>query len=77
MDIQTRKLAFIQEFLKLQSEEVLLQLEKLLKMNREHELRNDLKPFSIRELNDRISKSENDFENGRFKSTAELLTKYE
>jgi len=31
MDIQSRKLEFIQDFLKLQSEEVIAQFEKLLK----------------------------------------------
>lgn len=32
--------------------------------------------FTIEELNERISKSEEDFENGRVKTTAELLSKY-
>lgn len=36
----------------------------------------DLKPFSVAEMNDRILKSEEDFENNRFKMTSELLSKY-
>gem|GEM_PF-2621716 len=32
--------------------------------------------FTIEELNERISKSEEDFENARVKTTAELLSKY-
>ena len=30
MDLQTRKITFVQEFLKIQSEEVIIRLEKLL-----------------------------------------------
>ncbi|HMR18058.1 MAG TPA: hypothetical protein PKA53_02055 [Sphingobacterium sp.] len=76
MDIQTRKIEFVQSFLKLQSEEVISKLEKILKKNQVDEILEDLKPFSIEELNNRISQSEKDFENGDFKTTSELLEKY-
>lgn len=74
MDIQTRKIEVVQAFLKLQSEEMVSQFEKLLKKVENSE--KDFKPFTKEELNERISKSENDFENKRFKSTSELLSKY-
>lgn len=74
MDSQTRKIEFIQAFLKLQSEETISQFERLLKNSKKAE--EDLKPFSIEELNERISKSEQDFENNQFKTTSELLSKY-
>lgn len=77
MDIQTRKLEFIQSFLKLQSEEVLTLLELVLKRSQENEATEDLKPLSIQELNDRIFQSEKDFEKGDFKTTSELLAKYQ
>ncbi len=35
-----------------------------------------LKPSTIAELNSRIDKSEDDFRNGRYKTSAELLAKY-
>ncbi|WP_234972865.1 hypothetical protein [Flavobacterium segetis] len=35
-----------------------------------------LDPMSISELNARIDKSESDFENGNYKTTSELLQKY-
>jgi hypothetical protein len=74
MDIQTRKIEFVQEFLKLQNEELIARLESLLRSSK---LKNgDLKPMTTEELNDRILKSEQDFESGRFKSTSELLSKY-
>ncbi len=76
MDIQTRKIEFIQSFLKLQSEEVISKLENILKKNQADEILEDLKPLSIKELNNRISQSEKDFENGNCKTTSELLTKY-
>jgi len=72
MDLQTRKIEFVQEFLKLQSEELISQFENMLKKK----THNKLKPMSVIELNSRIDKSENDFKNGKFKTTAELLSKY-
>ncbi|KDN55288.1 hypothetical protein [Flavobacterium seoulense] len=72
MDLQTRKIEFVQEFLKLQSEELIAQFENLLKK----ETNKKLKPMSVIELNSRIDQSENDFKNGKFKSSSELLSKY-
>jgi hypothetical protein len=76
MDIQTRKLEFIQAFLKLQSEEAITQFEKLLKNTKNIDIENKFEPFSIEEMNNRISKSEEDFKNKKFKTTSELLSKY-
>ena len=76
MDIQTRKIEFVQAFLKLQSEEVISQFEKLLKKTNAYYTGEDFKPFTVEEVNERIQKSEDDFENGRYKSTKDLLSKY-
>ncbi|VXC36285.1 MULTISPECIES: hypothetical protein [Chryseobacterium] len=76
MDIQSRKLEFVQDFLKLQSEEVIAQFEKLLKKAKNIEEENKLEKLTIEEMNERISKSEDDFENKKFKTTSELLSKY-
>jgi len=73
MDIQARKTAFIQEFLKIQSEEVIAHLENFLKLEREL----IVKPMKEKELKNRIDKSEADFENNRFKSNSDLMTKYQ
>ena len=75
MDLQSRKIEFVQAFLKLQSEEVVNQLEKLLKKETK-KIQPDLKPMTVEELNRRIDQAEDDFKNGRFKSTEELLSKY-
>lgn len=76
MDIQTRKIEFVQEFLKLQNEEAISQFEKLLKKSHIKESNLGVKPMSIAELNKRIDKSEKDFRNNNYKSTSELLSKY-
>jgi hypothetical protein len=73
MDLQTRKLEFIQEFLKLQSEELISQLENLMKKRNKV---NSFKPMSLEEFNKGIDKSEDDFKKGRYKTSSELMTKY-
>jgi hypothetical protein len=77
MDIQSRKLAFIQAFLTLQSEEMIVQFEKLMKKAKNMDEENQFKTFSTEEMNERISRSEDDFNNKKFKTTSELLSKYE
>ncbi len=72
MDIQTRKIEFVQAFLKLQSEELVSVLENILKA----ETKEHLKPMSMDELNKRIDSSEKDFENGNYKSHEEVFEKY-
>ncbi len=74
MDLQTRKIEFIQEFLKLQSEEVISQFEKLLKKKISSE--QNYNPMTIDELNSRIDQSEADFKNGKFKTTSQLKSKF-
>lgn len=70
MDLQTRKIEFIQEFLKLQNEAAIKRFENLLRKEK------GLEPMSAERLNNRIDKSEKDFKNNRFKSSSELLAKY-
>jgi len=73
MDLQTRKLKFIQKFIKLQSEEDISKFENLIKKRKNKNL---FKPMSIEEFNKGIDKSEDDFKNGRYKTSSELLAKY-
>ncbi len=70
MNIESRKIEFVQAFLNLQSEELISQFEKLLKKAKQSE--KELKPFTMKELHERIAKSEDDFQNGRFKTQEEL-----
>lgn len=76
MDLQTRKIEFVQEFLKIQSEELISQLENLLKNKSDFDDNDVFNPMSIEEFNNRIDQSEDDFKNGRYKTTSQLLEKY-
>lgn len=59
MDIQTRKIVFVQEFLKLQNEELLTRLEKLLHTGKLTENSN-FEPMTVAELKNRIEQSSSD-----------------
>jgi len=76
MDIQSRKIEFVQAFLKLQSEEVISQFENLLRKNQSTDNENRNEAFTIEELNERIKRSEDDFATQAYKSTTDLLSKY-
>lgn len=70
MDIQSRKIEFIKDFLQLQSEQALVRFEKLLRLEKLND--KDLKQLSIEELNDRIDQSVLDYEQGNIVSSMEL-----
>jgi hypothetical protein len=72
MDLQTRKLEFIKEFLKLTSEEAVITLEKILKKQKQSDFESDLAPMPLEELNSRIDKSLEDSKNGRLTHSTEL-----
>ena len=77
MDIQTRKIEFVRRFLTLEDEKVVSKFEELLKENQIEEADKQFKPMSVSELNKRIDKSEKNFKDNRYKSTSELLAKYQ
>ena len=77
MDLSSRKLLFIQEFLKINSERTLAQLEMVLKGEVEANPSDKITAYAIEELEERIKQSERDFVDGKFKTTEELLKKYE
>lgn len=76
MDLQSRKIEFIQEFLKLQSEEAISRLEKLLKMEKKWD-NIALKPMTVKEFNQRIDKSMEDSKHGRLTEVNDLLAEIE
>jgi hypothetical protein len=76
MNLEARKIEFVQEFLKLQSEEVISRLEKILKKEKNSSNENIFNSITKDELNKRITQSESDFKNNLFKSSPELLEKY-
>ncbi len=77
MNIEARKIEFIQEFLKLQSEEAISKLEKVLRKEKSVSNNRKVKPMSARELNKRIDKSMEDSKNGRLTEANDLLAEIE
>lgn len=75
MDIHARKIAFIQEFLKLQNEELISLFEKLLRSDKKQE--KEYNPMSIEEFYNRIEKSIEDAENGKLTNSNDLITEIE
>jgi len=72
MDLQTKKINFIQEFLRVNSEELINKLENLLHSEKRRIYEQDLKPMSIESFNAAIDQSEEDVENGRVVNAREL-----
>ncbi|MDY0077951.1 MAG: hypothetical protein RBR87_11840 [Bacteroidales bacterium] len=76
MDLQSRKTEFVQEFLKLQSEEAISRLEKLLRNEKSWDGKR-LEPMTVQEFNARIDKSMEDSKNGKLTEVSELLEEIE
>jgi hypothetical protein len=76
MNIETRKLSFIQEFLRIQNEEIVIVLEKLLKKQQAIQYEKDLKPMELNQLNDEIDIALADSENDRVVKATELKKKW-
>jgi hypothetical protein len=77
MDIQTRKISFIQEFLNLQNEEIILLFEKLLKKEKKKISITKLQPMTLKEFNKRIDISLKDSKKGRLTESGKLISEIE
>lgn len=75
MDIQTRKINFIQDFLKLESEKAISQFEKLLLKEKVNN--SAFKPMTISAFNNRIEESTKDSKNGKITVIEDLLSEIE
>ena len=75
MDLEARKISFVQEFLRLQNEEIVSGLEKFLR-KRKSELKEDkFSPMSMRQYNSEIDQALEDSENGRMIKASDLKAK--
>jgi len=72
MDLQTRKLSFIQEFLRIQNEDIIIGLEKMLKKHRAELYEKSLNPMTLEQFNADIGQSMNDSANDAVISTKDL-----
>jgi len=72
MDIQTKKINFIQEFLRLKDEELINKLDNLLKLEKKKKFKEEIRPYSEEEFNAVIDKAEEDSKNGKVISADDL-----
>ncbi len=73
MDIQARKIHFVQEFLRVADDELVTKLERILRIERKKKLEEELIPLTMKEFNELIDKSEDDFKNERVTEARNLL----
>jgi hypothetical protein len=77
MDLETRKISFVQEFLRLQSEDIVSGLEKLLRERKAELIEKDFKPMSIAQLDEEIDRAMDDSQYGRMISAKDLKSEIE
>ncbi|WDF62400.1 hypothetical protein [Flavobacterium sp. KACC 22763] len=75
MDLEARKISFVQEFLRLQNEEIVNQLENLLHEQKVQLLDLEMKPMSLDQFNNEIDQSINDVAQGRITSAKDLKSR--
>lgn len=75
MDLETRKIAFVQEFLRLQNEEIVSGLENLLRKRKAELLEKNQKPMSLSQYNAEIDQAMEDSKNGRMIKAEDLKAK--
>ncbi len=72
MDIQTRKINFVQEFLRLRNIKLIEKLEKILLEDKAKEYEANLKPMSMNNFNKKIDRSIEDATQGNVINAREL-----
>ena len=72
MDLQTRKIQFIQEFLKYANTSILAKFEEMRKREREKVFEKAIKPMTLKEYEQRIDKAFEDVKNNRVKNARKL-----
>ncbi len=75
MDLQSRKISFVQEFLRLQSEEIVSGLENFLRRKKAEQYRQQLQPMSTEQLNQEIDQAMADSQEDRVISVTDLREK--
>ncbi len=77
MNLEARKLSFIQEFLKIQSEKTISRLETILRKENIIFKSENIEPMTMKELNKRIDKSLDDSKKGKLTETNDLISEIE
>ncbi|MEA4948431.1 hypothetical protein SDC9_123905 [bioreactor metagenome] len=71
MDLQTRKIKFVQEFLGLEDEKLISRFERLIR--KERKVSDSFTPMRVSDLHRRIDLSMTDSENGKLTGADDLL----
>ncbi|TVQ44498.1 MAG: hypothetical protein EA362_09780 [Saprospirales bacterium] len=75
MDLEARKILFVQEFLRLQNEEIIYGLELLMRERKAKLIEENLKPMSKDQYNKEIDQAMEDSKNGRMIEATALKAK--
>ena len=75
MDLQTRKITFVQEFLRLQNEEIISVLENILRKKKLDLYELNQKPMSMEQFNNEIDQALEDSKNGKLTKAADMKEK--
>lgn len=68
-----RKLRFVQEFLRISDDEIIGKLEQLLSSERKKKISKEFVPMTMEEFNKGIDQAEDDFKNGRYTDSDDVL----
>lgn len=77
MNLQTRKLTFVKEFLNIQNEDIVDSFEKMLQKEKNRSTEKDFQPMTLDEFNKRIDQSMLDSSNGKLINIEELIKEIE
>ena len=75
MDLEARKITFVQEFLRLENEEIISVLENLLHKRKAELIEKNLRPMSMEQYNVEIDQAMDDSKNARMIKATDLKTK--
>ncbi|NCT09800.1 MAG: hypothetical protein GW772_06945 [Flavobacteriia bacterium] len=75
MDLETRKISFVQEFLRLQNEEIVSGLENFLRKRKTELAEKNFKPMTMEQFNSEIDQALEDSSNERMIKATELKAK--
>ena len=73
MDLQTRKIQFIQEVLRLKNEKIIEKLEKILHQEKKKGMEEEFSQMTMEEFNALIDQAEDDSLNNRLFNAGEIL----
>jgi len=74
MNLEARKLSFIQEILKIQSEKTIAKLETILRMEKTVIEFENIQPMTVKKLNERIDKSLDDSKKGKLTEVNDFIS---